>query len=192
MLAPLWFPPFLLLPRHPSDPSSAPHYWLNGGTGRSQPPAQAIIGRIGATTPTKRPRLHASDQKNIDSATTEPMTLLMRFFRYTESKIVGITSMANRSIAFVDYDAAAPVLKAVGAAYHGANDLKPRFKNSPKVFWRQRACRGGGAGALAYRGLQRWTTGWLCCGRRVSAQPHRASGGRGDRGGGGDTGGYRR
>jgi RNA recognition motif-containing protein len=53
--------------------------------------------------------------KKIDTATTEAdvRTLFELFAIQTGSKIVCITVRANRGNAFVDYDAAAPVLKAV-------------------------------------------------------------------------------
>jgi hypothetical protein len=86
--------------------------------------------------------------KNIDSATTEPdvIALFQIFSIQTESKIVGITVSANRGIAFVDYDAAAPVLKAVEQHNKEPMQIRGRVLEIYQKTLEQRARRGGGGG----------------------------------------------
>jgi hypothetical protein len=135
--------------------------------------------------------------KNIDSATTEPdvIALFEIFSIQTESKIVGITVSANRGIAFVDYDAAAPVLKAVEQHNKEPMQIRGRVLEIYQKTLEQRARRGGGSGGGSggggsggrgvYRGGgQSGGEGGRGGGRQ---QFRRGTGGRGDRGG--DTGG---
>jgi hypothetical protein len=134
--------------------------------------------------------------KNIDSATTEPdvLALFEIFSIQTESKIMGITVSANRGIAFVDYDAAAPVLKAVEQHTKEPMQIRGRVLEIYQKTLEQRVRRGGGGGGgsggggrgFSRGGGQSGGDGGRGGGRQ---QFRRGNGGRGDRGGGGDSGG---
>jgi hypothetical protein len=140
--------------------------------------------------------------KNIDSATTEPdvIALFETFSIQTETKIVGITVSANRGIAFVDYDAAAPVLMAVEAHTKEPMQIRGRVLEIYQKTLEQRARRGGGGGGggnSGGRGVYRGGGGQLGSGGDGGRggggggrqQFRRGTGGRGDRGSGRGDGG---
>lgn len=182
------------VPAAPAAAKPKPVQAAPAPTGAESKPDNANNSKANANTTTRTMTKRDPDCtlviKNIDAATTEPdvIGLFGPFAAETDSKIVGITVSANRGIAFVDYDAAAPVLKAVEQHGKEPMQIRGRVLDMYQKTLEQRGRRGGGGGGQGqggrggYRGGGQQDGGYR--GGGGGRQQYR--GGRGGRGGRGD------